>query len=187
MPNDKSDGLGFRLAHGGGGHGAAVARVQKFMRRFMDQTDQILGGRLAGKNGNPIAVAHAKSGRYVFVVFKGDVLRIKKGNQTVAVFAHFAGNVVLELGQVRAFSLCHIEDIHGAKANQHGRSLGVVVLLAALVAVVLRAPLANHRGENLNPFLATLYKAAKLFPRMESGNVGCSWALQSTHTLRMFC
>ena len=103
------------------------------MRRFMDQTDQILGRRLAGQNGNLSAVADAKSGRDVLVVFKGDVLRVKKGNQTVAVFAHFAGDVVLKLGQVCTFGLRHIlsRDLRPARlANMLHRVAGMDASIA---------------------------------------------------------
>ena len=92
-------------------------------------------------------------------------------------FAHFAGNVVLELGQVRAFGLRHIEDVDRAKANQHGRGLAVVVLRAVAVGVVFPAAVSNHRGENLDSLFAALHKPAQLLPRVEPGDAGRRWAL----------
>jgi len=62
------------------------------------------------------------------------------------VLAYVAGDVVLELGQVRAFGLRHIEDIYSAEANQHGLRFGVVVRSAVLVGVVLVAPFSDHRA-----------------------------------------
>jgi hypothetical protein len=51
----------------------------------VDQSHDFLGGRLTGQNRNLSAVADAKSGRDVFGVLKGDILRIEKCNQSLAV------------------------------------------------------------------------------------------------------
>ena len=112
------------------------ALMQKLVRDLMHQRHELLGLRLAGQKGDPSAVAHAERGRDVLVVFERDILRVEKGDQPVPVLAHFAGDVVLELGQVRAFGLRHIEDVHGAKANQNGARL--LVRLAAPGRLFLR-------------------------------------------------
>jgi hypothetical protein len=78
LAHDEGHGLGFGLAHGGSGHGAPVAFVQKFMPRLMDQSHELLSLRLARQQGNLSAVADAKRGRDVFAVFEGDILRIEK-------------------------------------------------------------------------------------------------------------
>jgi hypothetical protein len=62
LAHDEGHGLGFRFAHGGGGHGAALGLVQKFVRRFVNQRGELLGLRLAGKQSNLAAVGDAKAG-----------------------------------------------------------------------------------------------------------------------------
>jgi hypothetical protein len=61
--------------------------MQKFMSRFVDQTDQSLRIGLSGQQDNLSAVTDAKSGRDVLVVFKGDILLCQKLDESVPVLA----------------------------------------------------------------------------------------------------
>ena len=74
------------------------------------------------------------------------------------------------VGKLRAFGLRHIEDIGIAKANQDARVLLGDVLLGFLVLLALDA---DDGSKNADTFLALLHLAAKLVPRLESGNAGC--------------
>ena len=94
----------------------------------------------------------------------------EKGNQPVAVLAHFAGDVVLELRQVCAFGLADVEDVNGAEANQHGRGLRVLIRARLLLCRVSPAPMADHRRENLDALLALLHKSAQLVPCADARN-----------------
>jgi len=166
---------GFRLAHGGGGHGAALGLVQKLVRALMYQRGELLGLRLAGQQSNSSAVADAKRRGNLFVVFEFDVLLVEKRNQAFALVAHFARNAVLELRQVCAFGLRAIEDVDGAEANQHRG--GLCFLIGARVLLVIPAPMANDGGKNLNALLALPHKPAQLVPSADTGNAGSGWAL----------
>jgi len=63
----------------------------------MDQTGEVLGLRLARQQSNLAAVADAKSGPDVLVVFERDILLREKIGKPVAVRAYFAADAVLEL------------------------------------------------------------------------------------------
>ena len=91
--------------------------------------DELLGLRLSRQQGDLAAVADAERGA-IFSLYSSAMFWLcEKCDQPVAVLAHFAGDVVLELGQVRSFGLRHIEYVHGAEADQHGRGFASVLLL----------------------------------------------------------
>jgi hypothetical protein len=60
-------------------------------------------------------------------------LLCKESNQLVMVSAHFAGNVVLELGQVLALSLRHIlsRDLRPARVRHLNRTTPMYCAMAA--------------------------------------------------------
>jgi hypothetical protein len=94
-------------------------------------------------------------------------LPVEKGNQSVAVAAHFAGNRAPEFWQFSAFGLLDVEDIHGAEADQDAQGFGVRLF----VRLVLPAADAGNRRENLNSLLAFLDETAQFLPFAESRHV----------------
>jgi hypothetical protein len=82
--------------------------VQQFVRRFMNQTNEVLGWRQAGQDGDFAAVADAEGRRDLLVVFERDILPSEKFDEPIPVLACIPGNVVLELGQVRSLGLRHV-------------------------------------------------------------------------------
>src|ERR1017187_2670077 len=149
------------------------------MRRFVNQRGELLGLRLPRKQSNLAAVGDSKGRGDLLVEFQLDVLLCEECNHPVAVLAHFAGDVVLKLRQVRAYGLAEVEDVDGTEANQHGRWLRVLLLLCR----VSLPAMADDRRENLNTFLALLHKSAKLVPcanaRYSGGGRALSGDLQN--------
>ena len=135
--------------------------MQKLVSDFMHQSHKLFGLRLARQKSDLSAVAHAKRGRDVLGVIERDTLPRKELDEPVPMLPHVACDVVLELGQVRAFGLRHIEDVHCAEANQDGARL----FLRLLFLIVLLAPVADNRGQNLDALLASFDEPAQLFPR----------------------
>ena len=78
------------------------------MRHFVNQRGELLGLRLARKQSNLAAVGDSKGRGDLLVEFQLDVLLREKCNHPVAVFAHFAGDVVLKLRQFRTFGLAEV-------------------------------------------------------------------------------
>ena len=142
--------------------------MQQFVRRFVNQGDKLFRLRLAGKQGDLAAVAHAHRRGDSLVEFERDVLLRKKVNQPVALFAYFAGNVVLELRQFRALGLRHVEHMHGTETDKHRLRLGAAVRVGVLCGLGVLPPVADHRRENLDALLAALHEPAHLFPCAES-------------------
>lgn len=70
-------------------------------------------------------------------------------------------------GKCCTFGLGHIEYIRAAKAHQNGLDLPGDVLLGFGVLSY-----ADHRRQDAEPFLPLDHLAAKLVPRVESGNPG---------------
>src|SRR5271165_5031003 len=139
------------------------------MRRFVYQSGELLGLRLARKQSNLAAVGNSKGRGDLLVEFQLDVLLCEECNHPVAVLADFAGDVVLKLRQILAFGLAEIEHVHGTEANQHGRWLRVLLLLC----LVSLPAMADDRCENLNAFLAFLDESAKLVPCTNARYPGC--------------
>ena len=57
------------------------------MREFVNKGAELLGLGLSGKDGNPSAVADAKSGGNLLGEDKLDALGFNEGNKTIAVLA----------------------------------------------------------------------------------------------------
>jgi hypothetical protein len=71
-----------------------------------------------------------------------------------------------------AICVRHIEHVDGPKAQD-----GSLALVVLILRFSLRAKL--HRREDKNSLRAFLNEASEFFPGLESGDVGCVWALRS--------
>jgi hypothetical protein len=113
--DNKRDGFGLRLAHHLGRGRAAFGRFQHLVRQFMHKGGELLRFGLAGENGNPAAITHAKGGGDVLGKDKFDVLLVDERNETGAVLADFAAHLA-HGGKLCALSLRNIKDV--ARCNE---------------------------------------------------------------------
>jgi hypothetical protein len=166
----EGDCLGLGFAYGLGGGGAAFCLVQHLVRQFMHKGWELLGRRLAGKQGDLASVAHAKSGSDVLFELQRDAPSNDKIHKAVAVLSSAAGDAFGEFWKLRPFGLAYIEDIGGAEPNQNGLILCADVLLG-FFALLPANP--DYGSEDTDAVLTLLDLATKLVPRIEASNACC--------------
>ena len=138
------------------------------MGQFVHKGRKLLGLGLAGKNGNPSAVAHAQSRGDLLSKDKLDALRRDERNQAVTVLAYIPRHLP-HLGKLCALGLRSIEDVDVAETNQNTGVLLGDVLLGVLVLLALDA---DDGGQNPNALLPLLHLPAELVPCVQASNPG---------------
>ena len=110
MANDKGGRLGFGFAQATGRRGAAVATMQKLVRKFMSESGELFGRGLAGKQRDFATARHAPGRRDRVGVLDGNALSGCEPAETFSVRSRITLHDA-NVRQLLANGLADIEDV----------------------------------------------------------------------------
>src|ERR1700733_1921003 len=145
--------------------------MQHFVSNLVHERGKLLGGLHPCKQRDLPAIRETLRGSNSLGEANLDPLRFYELQQAFAVSAYIA----IDFGQCWeffAFGLTDVKNVDGPESVQRPLTLRGCVVTWLLGRCILRAPSADHRGEDENAFFSPFNEAAKRVPCPKSGNVG---------------
>src|SRR5215469_30772 len=155
MANDKGGRLGFSFAQATRRGRAAVATMQKLVRKFMGESGELFGSGLAGKQHDFATARHAPGRRDRAGVLDGNALGGCEPVETLSALSR----ITLHDADVRQFlanGLADIEHVCSMKSRDRNQAF-----TGALIGVRFTA---NDRSQDQDAFLTLLDEAAEFVP-----------------------